>query len=457
MPATRFALWRDRLLRLWLAGGASAVGAIGSVIRNKWLALHLETAGIGVLGQIFAGQTWLGTATGVGLGLPVAQQIGEALGRGDRAAVRRTVSTALAVLLTSSLAVAAVGLIAAPWISTALLGTPEHAMLVRISMLSVIGIAFQPTVQGLFAGFSDVRATFVYALLGNTAVVALVLTLVPRFGLAGAVWSMAAFWPVAILGTLWIERRAYATALASPEGARFDRASANAMLKVAAVALGLALLDQGTLLMLRAHYIRAHGASANGLLQAAIALAQQGGAVFYGYLGGYAFGMISRTPGVEAVRAYTRKQFAPVAGLATLGFAFAMIASGPLLHLLYSDRFDPARPMLGWTMVGEFGKVVLMTWSLGALRLGGVRLWLLVSASWPAGMLIGYLVALAAGAGVMSLPFAYAAAGAISVSWTALSMTRRGVSLDRRGLAIVVVGGLLLAVLAAYTSGVFRG
>ena len=35
MSATRYALWKNRLLRLWLAGGAAAVGAIGSVIRNN--------------------------------------------------------------------------------------------------------------------------------------------------------------------------------------------------------------------------------------------------------------------------------------------------------------------------------------------------------------------------------------------------------------------------------------
>ena len=95
------------------------------------------------------------------------------------------------------------------------------------------------TVEGqeavvLLSPNEDVRATFVYALLGNATVVALVLSLVPRFGLAGAVWSMACFWPVAILGTLWFERRVYASALATPGGARFDRATANAMLKVAA-------------------------------------------------------------------------------------------------------------------------------------------------------------------------------------------------------------------------------
>src|SRR5262249_55640380 len=149
----------------------------------------------------------------------------------------------------------------APWISAALLGSSAHATLIRISLLAVAGLAFQPTVQGLFAGHSDVRSTFIYALLGNGAMVALVFALVPRFGLAGAVWSMACFWPVAIVGTLWLGRGVYAAALAPPDGPRFDPAIGGAMLKVASASLALALLDQGTLLAIRAHYVRLYGLS----------------------------------------------------------------------------------------------------------------------------------------------------------------------------------------------------
>ena len=87
MSENRVALWRQRAFRLWLTAGASAVTALGSIARNKWLALHLDPAGLGVLGQVVAGQTWLGTLTGLGLSVPVARAIGAALARGDAAAV----------------------------------------------------------------------------------------------------------------------------------------------------------------------------------------------------------------------------------------------------------------------------------------------------------------------------------------------------------------------------------
>src|SRR5262249_53726293 len=150
---------------------------------------------------------------------------------GDPGAVRRTVSTALSAIAACGLAVAVLGLTFAPWIATALLGSSEHAGLVRISMLAVLGLAFQGTIQGIFAGYSDVRPPLTYAIFGNVSVVGLVVLLVPRHGLAGAIWSIAAFWPAAIVLTLFVHHRAYAGALAPPEGARFDRALGRAMLK----------------------------------------------------------------------------------------------------------------------------------------------------------------------------------------------------------------------------------
>ena len=453
MPSAHLTLWKGRAFRLWLAAAASAVGAIGGIARNKWLALHLDPSGFGVLGQVVAGQTWLGTLTGLGLGVPVAQRIGAALARDDRETVRSVFSTAMAAVAACALAVAALGFVLAPAIATALLGSSEHALLVRISMLAVLGLAFQGTVQGLFAGHSDVRAPLTYALVGNAAVVGLVVLTVPRLGLAGAVLAVSAFWPAAILLTLLLHRRDYSDALLAPAGPRFDRALGRAMLKVALAALTLALLEQGTVLALRAHYVRASGLDANGLFQAGLAISQQLGAVFYSYLGGYAFGKISGAPGIEGIRAYTRRQWAPLAGIAALGSAAVMLASGPVLHVLYSPRFDPARPMLVWMLLGEFARVSTQTWALGALPLGGVRLWFPIGVVAASSMPLAYTAARALGAGAMSLPYAYAAAHLLSLAFAAAIMSRRGVTLAARDLALL---GAALAGLAALAAALAR-
>ena len=75
MPPPRSSLWRDRALRFLTGAGSTIAAAVTGVIRNKWLALHLDTTGIGVLAQTASGQNWLGSLAGMGLNLPVARAV----------------------------------------------------------------------------------------------------------------------------------------------------------------------------------------------------------------------------------------------------------------------------------------------------------------------------------------------------------------------------------------------
>ena len=452
MSDTGRGVWKRRAMRLWLTAGASAVTAIGSVVRNKWYAMHLDPAGLGVLGQVVAGQTWLGTLTGLGLTVPVARAIGAARAAHDAPALRRTVTTALGVVRVTTIVAAAVGLAFAPWVSRALFGTPEHALLVRVSMLAVVGLGVQAVLQGVFAGHSDVRAPFTYALAGNLAVVSLALVCVPRFGLAGAVWSSSLFWPVAITVTLLVHRRAYAGTGIGPTGLRVDRDEAGMLVRVALAALLLSLVDQGALLALRSHYVRVAGLAANGLLQASLGLSQQLGTVVYGYLASYAFGRISGMRAVADVREYTRRQWAPLLAIGGLGCAALGLLGTPVLHLLYSSRFDAARPMLVWMLVGEFARVAIQVWALGALPLGGIRLWVPIGLSLALGMVIGYTGAVMLGAGSMALPYAYAFAGALSLTVTGVLMSLRGVTLRVRDAAVLLALGAALLAIATFVT-----
>jgi hypothetical protein len=329
-------------------------------------------------------------------------------------------------------------------VSTALLGTPEYATLVRLSMLGVAGLAAQITLQGVFAGYADMRALFTYVLIGNLVATAAVLALLPGFGLRGAVIGSACFFPSAILGALWLHRARYRAAILPAPAPRFDRAVFGTLLRVAATSLLLGLLDQGVLVATRSHYVRMHGTAANGILQSALQLSSQTGQLFYAYLGGYAFGRISSLPGLDAIRAYTRRQWRAVTATAALLMAFVVLAGTPLLRLLYSSRFDAARGPLAWLLVGEFCKVAMQAWAIGALSVGGVRLWAPIGIGYVVTAAAGYVVASHLGAGVLSLPYAYAAAGVAGLTIAGVSMSLRGVSLLGRDFATL---GLMLAAL----------
>jgi Na+-driven multidrug efflux pump len=441
MLTTRAALWRDRSLRFALGGAAPVVTAVFALARNKWLAEHLATTGLGVLGQVFSTQTLLGTAAGLGLSLPVARALGAATGAGDARAAHRAAWTAIALAGAAALIVAIPALVLAPWLSEVLLGSPEHAALLRIAMVGVLGLALQAAASGVFAGRSDVGGPLAIALGGGITAVAVTIALVPGAGLGGGAIGAAVLIPAG-LATAWLTRGAVRRALlAFPPRSGWDARTARALLGVGLAALALAVLDQGTVLALRAHYLRANGVSANGLLQAALALAQQASGVFQAYLAGYAFGRVSGAAGVSGVRDYTRRLWTPFVGLAGLAFAVAMLIAGPLLRLLYSDAFAPARPLMAWTLFSEFCRVLTVTWGLGALPTGGLKVWMPIGLIGPLALVPAYVL-LAPVAGVLSLPYAAALASLVQLLAAGVIMSRRGVTLGARELA------LLLALLA---------
>ncbi len=431
-----------------MGASATLVSAITGVLRNKWFAQHLQASGIGVLAQVVSCQTWLGTAAGMGLGIPVARLVGAATAAQDPAAARRTVWAAFSLVLLSGSLVIAFGLVCAEGISRALLGTPDYATLIRISMIGAAGIALQQALQGVFAGRSDLRAPLTFAFAGGAVSLAASFLLVPRWGLRGAALAAAILFPVGCAGALLLRRGEYLPLMSPRPKPALTSDLARSLLTVAAAGLVSALVEQGTFLALRSHYVRVNGVEANGYLQAGLAISQQVGALFYAYLSSYAFGKISGVSGVEATRDYTRKHWTPVMLLAAAAFLVTRLGAGPLLRLLYSHRFDPAQPLMAWTLVGEYGRVGLVLWALGALPLGGARLWFPLTLLISVSVAISYAILTAAGAGLMSLPVAYAAAGLVSVLVGGVIMSRRGVTLGARDLLVFAMGAAALGWLA---------
>lgn len=442
------ALWRARAGRVALGLGANVIGAAFGAVRNKLFAHFLGTAGVGAYAQLVTAATYAGTVAAMGLALPVAQAVGAATARGDAAAIRRTMSTALIAIGVAVTFLAALGIVFAAPFARLLLGEHGDPALVRLALLFAGGLAFQGTIQGLFSGRSDLRALLTYAILGNLGATLAVAALVPAFGVRGAVVGASCFYPAAILGTLLVHRGRYRETFQPAPEPRFDRGEAGTLLKVALTTLVMAMLDLGTLLGLRTHFAHAEGLAANGLFQSALSLSQQGGAVFYAYLGSYAFGKISGAAGPEGIRAYTRRQAAPFVALAALAFAAAAVLARPLIHVLYTREFDAAVPMLRWTLYGEFAKVAMQAWMFGALPLGGVRLFFPLGVSYPLSMIAGYATARALGLGPMSLAAAYAFAGTFSLALSGAVMSARGVPFTANGLLVLLAGLAGLAALA---------
>lgn len=449
MSAARLALWRDRFLRFMMGASATVLNGVTGILRNKWFAQHLEASGIGILAQVVSSQMWLGTVAGMSLALPIARSVGAATGSGDVVRARKVIWAASALLTMSASIVIVLGLFFAPWISRALLGSPQYAGLIRIGMVGIAGIAFQQLVVGIFAGRSDLKGPLAFSAVGGLASVAATFYFVPRAGLGGAVLAVSILFPLGCLGALLLRRKEHASILARPHERALTGEMARGLLTVASSALVASLVEQGVFLAIRSHYVRTFGVAANGFLQAGLGISQQVGSLFYAYLASYAFGKISAASGAAATRDYTRKHWSAIMLLAAMALVLTSLFAGPLLRLLYSHRFDPAQPLMAWALVGEFGRIGFLTWALGSLPLGGPRLWLPLALIFPVTLGVTYAVCVSSGAGILSMPKAYAAAGLIAAILVGTVMSRRGVTLGLRDLAVFALGAAMLAALAA--------
>jgi hypothetical protein len=375
--------------------------------------------------------------------------VGAATGSGDWAGARRVVWAALSLLTMSASIVIALGLFFAPLISRALLGSPQYAGLIRIGMIGVSGVAFQQLAWGIFAGRSDLKGPLAFSAVGGLASVAATLYLVPRAGLLGAVLAVSVLFPLGCLGAIILRRKEHALLLVRPRERALTARLARDLLTVASSALAAALAEQGVFLAIRSHYVRTFGVEANGFLQAGLGISQQVGSLFYAYLASYAFGKISGAAGAAGTRAYTRKHWGAIMLLAALALILTSFGAGSLLRLLYSHRFDPAQPLMAWALVGEYGRIGLLTWGLGSLPLGGPRLWLPLALLFPVSLGLCYGICIASGAGILSMPKAYAAAGLVAAVLVGAVMSRRGVTLRWQDLALFALGAAALVFLAA--------
>jgi O-antigen/teichoic acid export membrane protein len=446
-------VWWPRLARLLTGAGGTLLSALTGVIRNKWFAQHLDTAGIGVLSQVVSGQTWIGSAAGLGLSLPVARAVSA-----DTAAGRRAAWSAALLAAVAGGVAATIGLLAAPAISQVLLGTPSYAPMIRISMIGVVGLAVWTPAQGFFSGRSDLRPSLTFALVGGGGATLAGFFLVPRFGLQGAIGAVSLLFPLGLAGMLVGHAPAHAEAILPrprPLGAIALR-EALPLLTIAGAGLLLALADLGTMLALRAHYLRANGVAANGLVQAALALSQQVGAVFYAYLSGYAFGRanaVAAASGLDGVRAYTRRHWPPLLLLALGATVLTSVAAAPILHVLYSARFDAARPLMALTLWGELGRVATQAVAIGALAVGGTRLWFAIGITQPLALAATYAWFARGGAGMATLPLAYVAAAWITFVVALLLLARHGVTLHRRALAVGALAFAAQAIVVRFVVG----
>jgi len=82
-----------------LIGGSSLLTNLAAILRNKFVAVFLGPAGIGLMGLLGSMTSMVGTLAGLGVTTSGVREIAEASGAGDHVRVARTVTTLRRIML----------------------------------------------------------------------------------------------------------------------------------------------------------------------------------------------------------------------------------------------------------------------------------------------------------------------------------------------------------------------
>ena len=423
--------------------GSAAVAFASSLIRSKFLAIHLGPAGIGLVSQLNMLSILLGSISTLGLGNATIKLIAGARAAGDDHQVRRLITFIITVPVLASLLLFIGGLGLSHMAAEVLLGSALWAGYVVVALstvpLNLAAGGFQVVLQG-FGRMSRLSVASVVATVLNTGVV---IGLVVVFQLSGAVAGVLATSVIAFAVLIIRERwmlghltpRWYPGRAALGEMARYGTAS------VALVILG-ALTDT----TLRAVTIATLGLTASGIYQPVALLSSQ---VFLQVQTGIAMFLLPALSRAvargddDAVRIQLDRALR-LAVIATVGIALTALATRQvMIRLLFTKAFLPAAELISMQMIGEL--IRSCSYVVGGLLLpaGRVRAWLLIGAMTLA-VQAGLGTALLPGLGLGALPLAFTVAWALNLLANGIALRDASLAMPRRPTVLLAITGAML-------------
>lgn len=357
-------------------GGMQVAVALGTLVRNKAMAVYLRPEGFGEFTQLAA----------IASAFHVVVQSGMAVGLSRNAAAATTTRLRqrhleAANLLTMLLAAASLAVL------LPLLFSPAGA-----SILPVLGIApgasqkWMLAALLLIAPLEALRNNYISFLQGvldirglsagrSVAVAAGTLVAVPLIvflGLAGACLQMAV--ASAILA-FFLGRRCRQTGY-RPLAFAWDPATVRLLASFGGASLLVGFSQNAIDTIIRGRLITAFGMAENGLYQAALAISTQVTTVLLGSIGAYALAAFSQSPDSASLQSRMDNLLRVVIPASTIGLGLVGLFSRPVFYSLYSAQFADATRFLPLLFAANHLQVA--SWAFGSVILAGgmIRHWI---------------------------------------------------------------------------------
>jgi O-antigen/teichoic acid export membrane protein len=445
--------WRI-LTALTQLGAMQLAVALGTLVRNKVMAVYLKPAGFGEFTQlmILAAPVYTivqcGMAVGLSRNAAAAQTAAE---RQRRLATANVLTTALAVaillvLIPLILSPAADGTLQAMGIQ------PELRQKLLLSALLAIAPveALRNNYMSFLQGVLDIKGLSTKRSAGVAAGTVVGIPLIALFGVAGAcAQSAVAASLLALLLGIRCNTIGY-----KPLALAWDRKSAALLASFGAASLVIGFTNNTVDAMIRARLIAIAGMAENGLYQAALSLSAQVTAVVLGSVGAYSLATLSQSPDARRLAQRLDELLRVVVPVAAMGLGTVGLLAQPLFALLFSTQFESGVKYLPLLLAANYAQVG--SWAVGAplLGCGLIRYWIAIQLA-SASIRYATVILLPEGMGAYAIAAAFLA-GMIfdAAAYTAICTRRLGIRIAPRAAAAFAAGGA--AAVFAALAGSFR-
>jgi O-antigen/teichoic acid export membrane protein len=444
--------WRI-LTALTQLGAMQLAVALGTLVRNKVMAVYLKPAGFGEFTQlmILAAPVYTVVQCGMAVGLSrnaaAAQTTAE---RQRRLATANFLTTALAlaillVLIPVLLSPAANGTLQALGIQPGLRQKALLAALLAIAPVEALRNNYMSFLQGVL----DIKGLSAKRSAGVAAGTVVGIPLIALFGVSGAcVQSAVAAALLALLLGIRCNTIGY-----KPLALAWDRRTAALLGSFGAASLVIGFSNSAVDALIRARLIAIAGMAENGLYQAALSLSAQVTAVVLGSVGAYSLATLSQDSDAKRLAERLDELLRVVVPVAAIGLGTVGLLAQPLFTLLFSAQFASGVKYLPLLLAANYMQVG--SWAVGAplLGCGLIRYWIAIQLA-SASIRYATVMLLPAAMGAYAIAAAFLIGMTFDTAVYTLVCTRRiGIRIAPRAAAAFAAGGA--AVVLAALAGAF--
>jgi PST family polysaccharide transporter len=349
-----------------IMGGTAGITMLLSMLRTKFAAVLIGTAGAGLLANFGAIQGLVGTLAGLGLGSSAVRDVAAAVAAGDQAAIGRTVLTLRRMCWLTGLVGMAAMMALSPLLAQWTFGNQDHTL--EIAALGLI-ILFGNLSGGQTALINGMRRIGDLARLGVVSAVvgtAVSIGFYLWLGLRGIVPALVLASAINLLVTWRFAKRVPVPPASMTWAQSFN--TAGGMVKLGLVMMWTGLLSSVAAYATVKMITTSISLPAVGIYSAAFALS----GMFVNFvLGAMGADYYPRLTGVNhdkaAVNRLVNEQTEIGLLLAVPGLLATLSLAPWVIHIFYTAAFLPAVALLQWFILGCLGRVV--SWPLGFLIL----------------------------------------------------------------------------------------